>query len=119
RARAIERSVSGWTSTLQEQAAEFDTRLKQARDLRALWQRSLEAYTAAKSEPASDELIPEQAVRRANEIAFTLTELIRQIERARADVIDLQAKVSDVDTKAGSVLTRIRDRRAATLENIL
>jgi potassium efflux system protein len=119
RARSVGRTVSGWTSTLQAQAAELDARLKQARELRALWQRSLEAYSGSQTAPAPDELIPEQAVRRANEIAFTLTELIRQIERRRADVIDLQAKVSEVDTKAGGVLGRIRERRAATLENLL
>lgn len=118
RARSIERTVSGWTSTLRSQATELEERLRQARELRSLWQSSIEAYSG-QTATAAEEVIPEQAIRRANEIAFALTELIRQIERRRADVIDLQAKVSEVDTRAGAVLVRIREQRAATLENLL
>lgn len=118
RARIIDRTLSGWLSALGSQAADLDEQLRQTRELRSLWQRSVESYAASQTAPAAAELIPEQAMRRANEIAFQLGEVVKEIERKRADVIDLQAKVSEAETKAQAVLLRIRERRSSMLDNL-
>ncbi|HEX6278855.1 MAG TPA: mechanosensitive ion channel domain-containing protein [Pyrinomonadaceae bacterium] len=119
RLKSLERTLSGWSSTLRAQAAELDARVSQVRELRSLWQRSLESYPGpSATAPAQEEAIPPEARRRANETIFSLGEVLKEVERRRSDIIDLQAKVSDLDSRLNGLLRTIRDRRAAALEGL-
>lgn len=118
------RKVNGWSSTLQTQATALDSRVAEVRDLVSLWRRSIESYAAETSAAnttaniSPGEILPPEALRRANETVFKLGEFLKDVERRRAEVIDLQAKVSGIDTRLNNILSSIKERRSAELSRL-
>lgn len=126
--RSSNNELLGWKELLQEQSTELDKRLKEVTNLKDLWLATKDSLNVAdetsasrSNTPSSNTLlpaVPDEISRRVSETIFSIGESQKELERSRADLLELQSKVSDLESRTQLVLSSIKDRRAYELSRL-
>lgn len=116
-------TISGWKSDLQSQTAELDKRISDLKNLRDIWQRTLDSVTAppapAANVPAQPgDVVPEQLIRRINDTISAIDETQKLVEARRSKLLTFQTRVSDIETKVSSVTADIKESRSIALSRL-
>ncbi len=116
-------TISGWKSDLQSQSVELDKRIADLKNLRDVWQRTLDAVTsppkpAANAPAQPGDVVPEQLIQRLNETIASIDETQKLAEGRRSKLLTFQTRVSDIESKVSSVTADIKESRSAALSRL-
>lgn len=118
-------TIAGWKNGLGAQAVELDKRIADLRTMKALWQRSLDALTASpaantNTNPAESisENVPEEFLQRVRDIIASISETQKASEGRRSELLVIQGKVGDLESRVADIAAEIKDRRTSILNRL-
>lgn len=117
------KTIAGWKSDLQSQTSDLDKRIADLKNLRDVWQRTLDSVTApptpAANTPAQPgDAVPQQLIQRIKETIAAIDETQTLAESRRSRLLTYQTRVSDIETKVSSVTSAIKESRSVALSRL-
>lgn len=109
--QSISSSVESWKSELQKQSAVLDNEIASLTNLKSLWDMTLASLE--NSDPDDD--VPAEIKKRVSEIATSIAQTRQSFSERRAELLALQSRLSDLETKVTEMTGKIRQFREEAL----
>lgn len=124
--RATTRRLLTWKDLLQERATVVDGDIAELERLLQVWRLTLGAVQRPADAVGSDvaasgavDGVPAEIVRRVNETIAAIENARRQAQDRRAELLALQTRTSEAESRANAVRDEVKAARGRTLNNLL
>lgn len=114
------RRYSSWNRILKERIALLDKSLTDLSELAQIWRLTLGALRSDRGAvtDAAAEKAPPELIQRANEVVASIEETRRLAQERRSDLLAIQSKVGDLESRARSMREDLRTVRNRALTNL-
>ncbi len=139
--QALTKNITAWKKDLKAQIGVFDGQIEELKDQNAVWQKTLDALgksqdtnsnlqnaSANNSEISSNSNaaiqteniteIPPEVLQRIQSVIASIKETQKQIEEKRGELLTLQTRISEQETRINDTLASIKDVRDKALTNL-
>ncbi len=109
---------------MQERTAALDKIIVELNELLGAWRLTLAAIEKQDSKPGTrdtlvqDDDVPPEVVQRVNETLAAIEETRRLAQERRSELLSIQSRVSELESRAATVRDEIREARGRTLTNL-
>ncbi|MBK9164825.1 MAG: mechanosensitive ion channel [Acidobacteria bacterium] len=128
--RAVERQwndqaarLRGWKTGLQSQIREVDGKIAELKQIKSVWQRSIEAFDApgedTNATAADPNAVPPEVRRRAAEALASIESAEKVAEEKRAELLTVESEISNLQSSIDEQLAEVKSRREAAFSGIL
>ncbi|MGE3466499.1 MAG: hypothetical protein AB7J13_06155, partial [Pyrinomonadaceae bacterium] len=116
-------TIAEWTDELDGQVTELDKRIAELRSMKERWQSLLDTMTTAPAGNANTpdfpgEQLPSELLERLRSSIASIAETQKASEERRSELLALQSRVADLESRVTAVVAEIKDRRVIMLSRL-